>query len=218
MSLRDITDCINIGWHMTGHPYLKHLREDNLLAPILLKEIALPEKAQDTVFFLFSSIVRQQLSAKAGGTIFGHFLDYFQGEHPTSSQIANTRVEDLRALGMSWNKARYLKNVAAFDLSDGLGAERFREMTDEEAIAYLTSIAGIGNWTANLFLISALGREDVMPFGDIILQRAVAALYGLERKDKKFLKTMQSLAEKWRPYRSFAALHLWNWTVPPDLG
>jgi DNA-3-methyladenine glycosylase II len=102
--------------------------------------------------------------------------------------------------------------VAQFDLEQGLDIDKLDAMTDEEVTTYITGIKGIGKWTAHVFLISALGREDVFPADDLILQKAVAGVYGLDRTDKKkFMADMLTISEKWRPFRTYASLHLWRW-------
>jgi DNA-3-methyladenine glycosylase II len=124
----------------------------------------------------------------------------------------------LRAIGLSGSKASYIKNVARFDLELGLDIEKLDLMTDDEVTAYITGIKGIGKWTAHLFLMAGLGREDVFPADDLILQKAVAGIYGLDRANKKqFLSQMQNISQKWSPYRSYASLHLWRWR-PGDKG
>ena len=102
--------------------------------------------------------------------------------------------------------------MAQFDLEQGLDIDKLDAMTDEEVTTYITGIKGIGKWTAHVFLISALGREDVFPADDLILQKAVAGVYGLDRTDKKkFMADMLAISEKWRPFRTYASLHLWRW-------
>jgi DNA-3-methyladenine glycosylase II len=193
--------------------YFEHLSTDPLFKPIL--EGAEPRELKrkpNPAFFLYSSIVMQQLSTQVGKVLLQRFLDIYGGKEPTSAEVAATPLETLRAIGTSNAKASYIKNIALFDLEHGLNIEKFDEMTDDEVISYITSIKGIGKWTAHIFLISALGREDVFPADDLILQKAVAGIYGLDRTNKKeFFSRMQNISQKWSPYRSYASLHLWRW-------
>lgn len=85
-------------------------------------------------------------------------------------------------------------------------------MSDDEVVEYITAIKGIGKWTAHLFLMAALGREDVFPVDYLILQKHVESLYGLDRKDKKvFMERLHAISAQWSPYRTYASMHLWRW-------
>ncbi len=193
--------------------YFEHLANDPLFRPVL--DGAEPrelKRAANLTFFLYSSIAMQQLSTQVGKVLLQRFLNIYGGKEPPSAEVAATPTEALRAIGLSNAKASYIKNIALFDLEYGLSAEKLDKMTDDEVMAYITSIKGIGKWTAHIFLIAALGREDIFPADDLILQKAVAAVYGLDRTNKKeFFIRMQDISQKWSPYRSYASLHLWRW-------
>jgi DNA-3-methyladenine glycosylase II len=193
--------------------YIKHLSNDILLKAVLEgQEPRTINKVTNPVFFLYSSVIMQQLSTKVGNVLLKRFLDLFDGREPAATEVLAMPVEKLRAIGISVAKANYIKNIAQFDLDNGLDPEKLNAMTDDEVTAYITSIKGIGKWTAHIFLISALGREDVFPADDLILQKAVELLYGLDRKDKKaFMEKMHAIAAQWSPYRSYASMHLWRW-------
>jgi DNA-3-methyladenine glycosylase II len=165
---------------------------------------------------LYSTIVKQQLSIRVGNVLLKRFLAIYHDHEPVSEEVVATPFETLRGIGLSKSKATYIKNVAAFDLEQGLEQEKLDVMSDKEIIDYITAIKGIGRWTAHLFLIAALAREDVFPADDLILQKAVAGIYGLDRSDKKmFLKAMNDISVRWSPFRSYASLHLWKWK--PDI-
>ena len=193
--------------------YLHHLSKDPLLQKLLAgAQPRLLQRRTDLTFFLYSTIVKQQLSTRVGDVLLERFLNIYKGQPPTSQQVAATPPETLQAIGLSRSKASYIKNVAQFDLEQGLDITRLDAMTDEEVTAYITGIKGIGKWTAHLFLISALGREDAFPIDDLILQKAVAGVYRLDRNDKKkFMADMLRISDAWRPYRTYASLHLWRW-------
>jgi len=105
----------------------------------------------------------------------------------------------------------YVKNVAQFEIEQGLHAGKLKKMDDEEIIAYLTPIKGVGRWTAEMLLMFALGREDVFAVDDLGIQKAMIGLYKLDSADKKkFREQLLRISEKWRPYRTYACLHLWR--------
>jgi len=193
--------------------YLEHLSHDPKLKKLLTgAEKRVLNSRTDLTFFLYSTITQQQLSTRVGEVLVERFLNIYGGHKPTSRQVVETPLETLRLIGLSNAKASYIKNIAQFDIDNGLNIEKLDTMTDEEVTTYITSIKGIGKWTAHVFLISALGREDVFPADDLILQKAVAGVYGLDRTDKKkFMADMLTIAEKWRPFRTYASLHLWRW-------
>src|ERR1700744_667145 len=198
---------------LPGTDYLEHLSHDPKLKKLLTgAEKRVLNRRTDLTFFLYSTITQQQLSTRVGEVLVERFLNIYGGQKPTSRQVVETPLETLRSIGLSNAKASYIKNIAQFDIDNGLNVEKLDTMTDEEVTTYITGIKGIGKWTAHVFLISALGREDVFPTDDLILQKAVAGVYGLDRNDKKkFMADMQTIAEKWRPFRTYASLHLWRW-------
>lgn len=154
----------------------------------------------------------QQLSVRVAEVIYGRFLDLYGGKQPTAQQILDTAPERLRAIGLSNAKVSYVQNVARFELEHGMSAAKLNKMTDEEVIAYLTTIKGVGRWTVEMLLMFALGREDVFAVDDLGIQQAIAGLYKLDTSDKKkFREDMLRLSKKWSPYRTYACMHLWRW-------
>jgi DNA-3-methyladenine glycosylase II len=196
----------------TNPPFGHHLRRDAVLAPLILDQHLKPlKKAPDLPLYLYRTIINQQLSTRVGDVIFGRFLTLFN-DVPTAEAILAMPVETLRSIGLSAAKASYIRNVAQFHLEHGLTHRRFNNMTDDAAIDYLTQIKGIGRWTAHIFLIAALAREDVFPIDDLILQKVVARLYGIDMADRKaMLKGLEAVAESWKPYRSYASRCIWRW-------
>lgn len=196
-----------------SHPYIQHLSKDTVFRQVL--ENAEPrqlKKIENLPLYLYQSVINQQLSTRVGAVIYERFLNLYNGTVPASQQVADTPVETLRSIGLSGQKASYIQNVARFDLEEGLNYETLNALDDEGAIKVLTSIKGIGKWSAQNFLMAALGREDVFSGDDLILQSVVAELYGLDKTDKKKFKTeMHRIAAQWSPYRTYASLHLWQW-------
>jgi DNA-3-methyladenine glycosylase II len=156
---------------------------------------------------LIRSIVGQQLSTKAAATIFGRVLDLFGGEVPAPKQLIGADPDALRAAGLSRAKVAYLRDLAERVEDGDLDFDHLTELSDEQVSEQLTAVKGLGQWTADMFLIFHLGRPDVLAVGDLGIRRAVERAYGLpEIPDAA---TLTRIAEPWRPYRSLGCLYLW---------
>lgn len=158
---------------------------------------------------LISSIISQQLAVKAAKVIHQRFLDLFPRGFPSNTKLLQTSVEDLRSCGLSGQKASYILNIAEHFQNNKWKNEDFHDMGDEEIIAKLTAIKGVGRWTSEMVLIFCLGRPDVFAVDDLGIQMAMIRHYGLEGSKKEILEAMKKRAEKWKPYRSAACLYLW---------
>ena len=157
------------------------------------------------------SIMSQQLSGKAADTIIGRFRDLFPGRYPKPDALAKMSVARLRSAGVSRQKAGYLQSVARFELRHGFDHRVLRRMTDDEFIAHLTQIKGVGRWTAEMMLMFPLDRPDVFSTGDLGIQNAMKKLYGLRGHGRALAERMTRIAEAWRPHRSAACRYLWMW-------
>jgi DNA-3-methyladenine glycosylase II len=189
-----------------------HLSHDPYLKP-LLDSIELPAPVQERNLYLdlLESIVSQQLSVRVADVIFGRFLSLFDAGFPSPEVLAATEADVLRTVGLSAQKAGYLRNVARFALEHGLETERLSLMADEEIVEYLSRIKGVGKWTAEMILMFSLNRPDVFPVDDLGIQQAMIRLYGLEEKGRLLRTRMIEIAEPWRPYRTYASRYLWRW-------
>jgi DNA-3-methyladenine glycosylase II len=192
--------------------YIAHLSRDRKLKKLI--DPGTPhklKKRKNICIYLCASIMSQQLSTKVADVIYKRFINLFDGE-PTPQQIIATPHETFRAIGLSNAKANYIKNVAEFEIENGMDARRLSKMSNEEVIAYLVPIKGVGRWTVEMLLMFALGREDVFAVDDLGIQNAMAKLYGIDNSDRKKLKNeMLKISSKWAPYRTYACLHLWRW-------
>ena len=159
--------------------------------------------AFSTVIF---QVLGQQLSVRATRTILGRLEQVFGGRLPTPAEMLAVDPDAVRSSGMSTRKAATLREVAERFVDGRLSDEGLSAMSDEDVVATLTSIPGIGPWTANGFLLVALDRPDVFLSGDLALRRAVERAYGFNQllTDDEMLQ----LAEHWRPYRSLAVSYL----------
>lgn len=154
---------------------------------------------------LVSIVVNQQLSVAAADTIFGRVKAKVVPFAPAEMLAADART--LRACGLSAPKQKHMKTIAQAILDGSLDLKRLRAMPNDEARAHLTAVKGIGPWTADIYLMSSLGRADIWPVGDVGLQAAVARAFGLRKRPNE--KAMEKLSRNWRPWRSVAARMLW---------
>lgn len=193
--------------------YIAHLSKDKKLKKLL--ESAEPhqlKKRKNICTYLCASIMSQQLSTKVADVIYKRFIALYGGKEPGPQQILDTPFEQLRGIGLSNAKVSYVKNVAQFELEKGMDPKKLRKMDNEEVIAYLTEIKGVGRWTVEMLLMFALGREDVFAVDDLGIQNAMIKLYKLDNSDKKQLREkMLKLSSHWSPYRTYACVHLWRW-------
>ena len=197
---------------MLAQHKIKHLHRDDKLKRVMEATIlSWSEVYRDVYSQLIRSIVYQQLSTKAATTIYGRFMLLFPDDYPVAEQILNMDMEELRAVGLSRQKAAYIRNVAAFFLEEELFDLDWDTKSNEEILHLLTQIKGVGKWTVQMLLMFTLEREDIFPVNDLGIQQAMIRLYGLEGDKKSILKQMEALAEPWRPYRTLACFYLWQW-------
>jgi DNA-3-methyladenine glycosylase II len=158
---------------------------------------------------LVRSITGQQLSVLAARAIYSRLTDRFGGRPPTPAEILAEDPEELRAAaGLSRAKVSYLRSLAEHVVSGELELERLDDLDDEEVIAELVAVKGLGLWTAQMFLMFHLERPDVLPTGDLGIRRAMQRTYGLDELPAP--EEMERIAEPWRPYRTLACRYLWR--------
>ncbi|HOS47460.1 MAG TPA: DNA-3-methyladenine glycosylase [Bacteroidia bacterium] len=188
------------------------LRKDPIMKEVIKTTGKIdPSPGKNLYVSLMVSIVSQQLSVKAADTIYGRFEKLFPDNYPDANILLRIEDDRLRACGLSYQKAGYLKNIARFSLENTLEYKKLYRKSDDELLTYLTQIKGVGRWTAEMILMFSLNRADVMPLDDGGIQNAMKHLYKLEGKGKQLHSQMLEVSEAWKPYRSIACRHLWMW-------
>jgi len=181
-------------------------REPAFARVVELHGIPEPRSSNRGAETLLRTIVGQQVSVAAARSMWAKLEAAF-GSPPDLSSLLAASDEQLRAAGMSRQKAGYIRSLAELVLSGELDLDKLPD-DDEEAIALLTRIKGIGRWSAEIYLLFAEGRRDVFPAGDLAVMIELGRLMGL--KDRPSEKQLRELAEAWRPYRGAAAVLAWH--------
>jgi DNA-3-methyladenine glycosylase II len=188
---------------------------DPVLAEVIAAVGRLPDpragrpERDDHYGALVRAIVGQQLSVLAARAIYGRLTDRFDGRAPTPQEILDEDPEELRAAaGLSRAKVGYLRSLAEHAISGELELERLDQLEDEQVIAELVAVKGIGLWTAQMFLMFQLDRADVLPVGDLGIRRAIEREYRLDELPDA--ETIERIAEPWRPNRTLACRYLWR--------
>jgi DNA-3-methyladenine glycosylase II len=167
-----------------------------------------PAIAGDPFVALLRSIVGQQLSTTSAEAIFGRFVALAGEGALTPSVVLAASDADLRKVGLSGRKVEYVRDLAARVEDGRLDLRALRRLDDDEVVAAISAVRGLGRWSAELFLLFHLRRPDVFPAGDLVLRRGVRDLYALELIPVE--AEARERAERWHPERSLAALYLWE--------
>lgn len=189
---------------------LIHLRTDPVLSGLIDKFGRLNyQPARDRFAALVYSIIEQQLSSAAAHTIYARFRHLFPGGKFTPRLILAVSPHRLRGIGTSWAKAGSLHDLSQKVLDRQVDLNRLDRFTDEEVVAHLTQVKGIGPWTAQMYLMFCLHRPDVFSPDDVGIQNAVVSQYRLSRGHKNFKARLDRISRPWRPYRTIACWYLW---------
>jgi DNA-3-methyladenine glycosylase II len=195
---------------------IDHLRGSDPVMRELIDEIGVdglgdPRRGRtaDRYGTLVRSIVGQQLSTRSASAIYGRLIDRYGGRTPTPAEVLADDPDELRrAAGLSHAKVVYLRSLAEHVIAGSLELDRLDELSDEEVIAELVAVKGLGPWSADLFLMFQLQRPDVLPVDDLGIRRAVMGRYALEAMPTP--AEVERIGERWRPYRTLASLFLWR--------
>lgn len=193
---------------MVLHDGVRFLKRDPVLGKIINSVGDYSLKKRNHHFaVLVESIVSQQLATRAAEAIFSRFKDLYP-KFPTAADILATKKSKLRAVGLSSMKIEYIKDLARKVDQGKIKMRSLSKTSDEEVIAHLTQVKGIGRWTAEMFLIFSLGRQDVLPVNDLGLRKGVQMAFSLPELPKP--SEVEDLGKRWKPYRSIATWYLWK--------
>ncbi|MCA1591419.1 MAG: DNA-3-methyladenine glycosylase 2 family protein [Acidobacteria bacterium] len=208
------------GWEFDAREAMRYLSAaDSRMAELI--EAAGPFKMQLRTMHnpfetLARNIIYQQLHGNAAAAIHDRVRALFKGQRLRPQDVLAAPEDELRGAGLSRAKTASLKDLAAKTLDGTVPTlARLKRMEDEEIIERLTAVRGIGRWTAEMLLMSRLGRPDVLPVGDYAVRKGYALVYGLAESPTQ--KELTILAEPWRPFRTVASWYMWRaLELPPD--
>ncbi len=184
---------------------------DSVLAPVIAKAGPADITPHRNYYWeLIDSIISQQLSVKAAATIERRFKELFDSEFPEPFEILAKSVEELRTAGLSGAKAKYIQDLAQHILDGRLKFDNFDSLSNEEIIAELTAVKGIGEWTAHMFLMFSIGRLDILATGDLGIRNGIQKLYGLKAVPTPDEVTKIAQKNHWHPYESAACWYIWH--------
>jgi len=192
------------------HKKIAHLKKSDPKLKVIIEGIKLHEITVTRGPFeaLVEAIVIQQLSVKAADTIFNRFVALTPGKKfPTPREILKMPTAKMRKCGLSGMKVKFIKDLAKKTLDGSLDFKHMDSMSDEEIIEHLTNVKGIGRWTAEMFLIFSLQRDDVFSYGDLALRNALQHIYKMKKPPTP--AQAEKITAKWKPYRSLGSRYLW---------
>ncbi len=186
-------------------------KNDKKLAPIIQASGQCSIKPHTDYYGeLVGSIVGQQLSTAAAGTIWKRVLALFGDKMPTPQELIKVEDQKLRDVGLSWAKVKYVKDLAQHILDGRLDLDHIATMPNQQVIEQLTAVKGLGEWSAHMFMMFGLGRLDILPVGDLGVRKAIMLLYGFKEMPTPEQITTLSNKNKWHPYESVASWYLWQ--------
>jgi DNA-3-methyladenine glycosylase II len=198
-------------WLETLDVGISHIATHDLRLAEIISTAPRPVFRPHTEYYreLMDSIISQQLSVTAAATIHQRFIASF-GHSPTPEEILARDESELRSVGLSGPKIRYLKDLALKVSSGQVQFDHLDQLSNEAIVAELTAVKGIGEWTVHMFLIFCLGRFDVLPTGDLGIKNAVQGLYGLNSLPLPADTLSIARRYSWEPYQSIASWYLWQ--------
>lgn len=169
-----------------------------------------PTPSIDVYLDLLNSIVSQQLSTKVAKVIWNRFLDLFPDAYPHANQVLAFDISKLRSVGLSNSKANYIQNVALFSQEKAMDFDHLNKFSDEEIIAKLTQIKGVGKWTVQMILMFSMDRPNVFPVDDLGIQTNMKKWYGIDLEKKELKIKLLQISEQWAPYKTLASKYIWQ--------
>ncbi len=199
-------------WKTQVEEAAQHLSEVDPIIASIIKSSPLPAFEPHTNYYqeLVESIISQQLSVKAAATIVKRFLGLFNTPFPTPEDILSVDVETYRGVGLSRQKAGYIRDLAEKVIDGTVQFDHLDTATNQEIIDELTKVKGVGVWTVHMFLLFCMGRLDVLPTGDLGIRNGIQKLYDLEQRPSP--ETIEAIAHdnQWHPYASIASWYIWH--------
>jgi len=188
----------------------KHFKKNDPILFSYLEKIDFVARRIPSDFFveLCDTIISQQLSGRASATIFGRFKKLFPRKKITAKELLKLSDAKIRTCGTSNAKVKSLKDLAKKVADGELDLKNLKNLPNEEVMAELIKVRGIGPWSAEMFLMFGLGREDVFSHGDLGLRKAIKKIYRF-KKDPT-IRQVEKIAAKWKPYRTYACRVLWK--------
>ena len=190
-----------------GQEELNYLKNKDEVLAAAIERIGVIERTVTPDLFeaLINSVVSQQISTKAAATVWKRLLDKLQAITPETIEAAT--IEDIQSCGMSIRKAGYVKGCADAVMKGKINLTEMASLPDDEVIKCLSSLNGVGIWTAEMLLIFSMERPDVISYGDLGIRRGIMKLYGLESLTKQ---EFENYRKRYSPYGSVASLYLWE--------
>lgn len=200
-----------MAWHQQLETGITHLSKSDPRLAEIIATYPQPTFRPHTDYYreLVESIISQQLSVKAAATIYARFINIF-GHVPEPQEILSRDEPEFRRVGLSGQKTRYIKDLAAKVLDGSIQFNHLDSLTNDEIVAELTTVKGVGEWTVHMFLIFCMGRFDVLPGGDLGIKNAIAHLYDIDTIPTSDDIHAIALKNKWQPYESIASWYLWQ--------
>ena len=189
---------------------LDFLKKDKNMK-VLIKKFGRPDFNQGQDYFqsLLRSIVFQQLSGKAAQTIYERLVSLIpKNSNLCPNEVLKLDKDEMRKAGLSFQKINYVRNLADYFEKNSFQKEDVERMTDQEISNELIKIKGIGQWTVDMFLMFTLNREDILPYGDLGIQKGIMKILNMKKIPSN--KEMENCSKKWRPYRTIACWYLWR--------
>lgn len=166
-----------------------------------------PRKTDEYFISLCREIVSQQLAGSAARAIFGRFKELFGNDPITPDKILEIPSQTLRDIGMSWAKAKYIKDLSDRTLQKSLDLSSLNQLDDDSVITELTKVKGIGPWTAEMFLLFTLQRKNIFSHGDLGLKKGLEKLYKISDPTEN---QINNIIKPWSPYKSYGSIALWQ--------
>lgn len=190
----------------------EHLKAADPVLSTVIERSPLPDFTPHQNYYqsIVESIISQQLSVKAAATILKRFKDLFVADFPSPEDILSADIETFRSVGLSRQKAAYIRDLAEKVLDGTIHFNSLDSLTNQEIIDDLIQVKGVGVWTVHMFLIFCMGRLDVLPTGDLGIKNGVQALYSLPERPEAATLEAVAADNHWSPYESVASWYIWR--------